>query len=666
MYEDLLKLNPVQHEAVTHTKGPLLILSGAGSGKTRVIAHRIAHLVKHKRVPPDQILAVTFTNKATGEMRNRVEELLTAEATPTWIGTFHATCNRILRENITRLGYEQNFTIYDASDQRTLIKEVLSRMEQYVPDIYSIIAEISRAKNLSLSPEAYAAQIEEDNTFEQLVAIAYPMYQEFLKINNGVDFDDIIRLTIELFDTFPRVLRIYQLKFRYILVDEYQDTNRSQYLLIKKLAAISKNLCVVGDDDQAIYGWRGADISNILDFEKDYPKAKVLKLEQNYRSTKTILNAASTIIKNNKTRKEKEIWTENGTGESIECYQAFNPGQEATYVLDKIYEHRAKGAAFKDIAVLYRVNSQSRLVEEALKKAEIPHVVISGERFYDRPEIRSALAYMQIVLNPADSISIKRIINTPRRGIGTTALAQIEQFASKHETTLYQAFGRANEILTLHSTVQTNAKKFHALIASFDLSLPLVDLVNDILNRTGYLKSATSGESIKAQSREDNLKELVEAISEYEDSNNKATLQGFLEQATSDNDRPTAKDDDAITLMTLHTAKGLEYPIVFMIGVEEGLLPHRRSLSTPSELEEERRLCYVGMTRAQDKLYMTHTFSRKTQYPNPSRFIEEIPQSYTSEEEGDTVTFKEAELKSPKTDIQKMLDMVDEILGGEQ
>ena len=675
--DSLLKsLNPIQREAVQHTEGPLLILSGAGSGKTRVITHRIAHLIRHKRIPPDQILAVTFTNKATNEMKSRVKEIIGEPATPSWIGTFHATCNHILRSNSTqsnikrfrrsnimRLGYENNFTIYDGSDQRTLIKEVLSYIEQPSQDIGSILAEISRAKNMLLSPEAYATQTEEDNAFEQTVAHTYPLYQELLKRNNGVDFDDLIRLTIELFEEYPYVLRKYQQQFRYIMVDEYQDTNRGQYLLVNKLAGLTRNLCVVGDDDQSIYGWRQADIRNILDFEKDYPDATVLKLEQNYRSTKTILNAASAVIQNNETRKDKTIWTDNEDGEHIECHEAIDPGKEGKYVLEKIQEHHEQGTAFKDIAVLYRVNSQSRVIEDTLKGAGIPYTVISGERFYDRPEIKGALAYMQIILNPSDNLSIKRIINSPRRGIGITALEQIEQFAERMGISLYEALGRANEILTIHPGIQQNAKTFHELIASFDTGLPVTEFVSDILNRTGYLHAMKAGGSIKAQSREDNLKELIEAVSEYEDSTPNATLEGFLEQATSDSDRPKDKEEDAVTLMTLHTAKGLEYPIVFMIGVEEGLLPHRRSFGTPSELEEERRLCYVGMTRAEDKLYMTHTFARQTQYPNPSRFIEEIPQSYTSEEEGNTVPFKESIIENPKSDIQKLLDMADEILG---
>jgi DNA helicase-2/ATP-dependent DNA helicase PcrA len=624
---DLLEaLNPVQRKAVQHTEGPLLILSGAGSGKTRVITHRIAYLIQHHGVSPFNILAVTFTNKAAEEMRTRLENLI--GQSQLWVATFHSTCAQILRRDIHHLGYDRSFTIYDTSDQQTLIKELIKTLQLSLNNPGPVIGEISRAKSDFVSPEDYTKRAV--GFFEQSVAQVYPMYQDFLRTNNALDFDDLIKLTVELFEANPNVLEYYQDKFRYILVDEYQDTNRGQYLLVNALAQKHHNICVVGDDDQSIYSWRGADINNILDFEKDYQDTKVLRLEQNYRSTKNILEAAYHVISNNQKRKEKQIWTDNKKGSAITLHEATDDTREADYVLRQLREWRGRRRKYGDCVIFYRINAQSRTFEDALRGANIPYQIVGGIRFYERMEVKDIIAYMRVIVNPADTVSIKRIINVPRRGIGVATVQKIEDFAYEEGIPLFEAIQRVGEVSTLNSGAKNKVRTFAELIASFNPNDPPARTAEDLLDRTGYLQVLRSEGTIEAQSREENLRELIAAVTEYEESETEPTLSGFLEKITLASDIDNMEDkSDVVTMMTLHSAKGLEFPIVFMVGIEEGLLPHQRSYDTEAELEEERRLCYVGLTRAQEHVYLTYARSRRLyrdiDYRIPSRFIEEIP-----------------------------------------
>ena len=624
---DLLEsLNPVQRKAVQHTEGPLLILSGAGSGKTRVITHRIAHLIQHHGVSPYNILAVTFTNKAAEEMRTRLENLIGQSRL--WVATFHATCAQILRRDIHHLGYDRSFTIYDTSDQQTLIKELIKTLQLRLNSPGAVIGEISRAKSDFISPEEYAQRVE--GFFEASVAQIYPMYQDFLRENNAVDFDDLIKLTVELFEANPTVLAYYQEKFQYILVDEYQDTNRGQYLLVNALAQKHQNICVVGDDDQSIYSWRGADINNILDFEQDYKDTTVLRLVQNYRSTKNILEAAYYVISNNQKRKEKQIWTDNKKGSVITLHEATDDINEADYVMRQIREWRGRGRRYGDCVIFYRINAQSRTFEDALRGANIPYQIVGGIRFYERMEIKDIMAYMRVIVNPADTISIRRIINVPTRGIGNVTVGRIENFAHEEDIPLFEAIQRVGEISTLNNGAKNKVRAFAELITSFRPDDPPTRTAEDLLDRTEYLRVLRSEGTIEAQSREENLGELVAAIAEYEESEMEPTLAGFLEKITLASDIDNMEDQsDLVTMMTLHSAKGLEFPIVFMVGMEEGLLPHQRSYDSEAELEEERRLCYVGLTRAEEHVYLTHARSRRLyrdlDYRIPSRFIEEVP-----------------------------------------
>ena len=624
---DLLEsLNPVQRKAVQHTEGPLLILSGAGSGKTRVITHRIAYLIQHHRVSPYNILAVTFTNKAAEEMRTRLDNLI--GQSQLWVATFHSTCAQILRRDIHHLGYDRSFTIYDTSDQQTLIKELIKTLQLSLNNPGPVIGEISRAKSDLISPEDYTKRA--IGFFETSVAQIYPMYQDFLRTNNALDFDDLIKLTVELFEANPNVLEYYQDKFRYILVDEYQDTNRGQYLLVNALAQKHHNICVVGDDDQSIYSWRGADINNILDFEKDYQDTKVLRLEQNYRSTKNILEAAYHVISNNQKRKEKQIWTDNKKGSAITLHEATDDTREADYVLRQLREWRGRRRKYGDCVIFYRINAQSRTFEDALRGANIPYQIVGGIRFYERMEVKDIIAYMRVIVNPADTVSIKRIINVPRRGIGVATVQKIEDFAYEEGIPLFEAIQRVGEVSMLNNGAKNKVRGFAELIASFNLNDPPARTAEDLLDRTGYLQVLRSEGTIEAQGREENLRELIAAVTEYEESETEPTLSGFLEKITLASDIDNMEDkSDVVTMMTLHSAKGLEFPIVFMVGIEEGLLPHQRSYDTEAELEEERRLCYVGLTRAQEHVYLTYARSRRLyrdiDYRIPSRFIEEIP-----------------------------------------
>ena len=629
---DLLEsLNPVQRQAVQHGEGPLLLLSGAGSGKTRVITHRIAYLLRHHRVSPFNLLAVTFTNKAAGEMKSRLEGLVGEETTKLiWVSTFHASCARILRRDIERLGFSRSFTIYDTVDQLAVIKEILKnlQMREEMNNPKAVLSQISKAKNDFVTPDEFLQTA--DGYFEENIAKIYPLYQDYLRENNSLDFDDLIGLTVKLFSSCPDVLDYYRSKFRYILVDEYQDTNRGQYLLVDALAKEHRNICAVGDDDQSIYSWRGADINNILDFEKDYPQTAVLRLEQNYRSTQNILSAAYHVVRNNSRRKEKRLWTENGGGELIDCYEAQNEVDEAKYVIKQIREAHSRGVKYGDSVIFYRINAQSRTFEEELRGANIPYQIVGSVRFYDRMEVKDIIAYLRVIVNPDDSISLRRIINVPRRGIGGTTLAKLEDFADDEQIDLFSALRRVDEISTLRVAAKTKIQEFVRLIESFDPARPPADIINELLDVTGYLTFIKSDNTIEAMGRAENVSEFISAAARYEGNEPEPTLSGFLELITLVADVDNMDDkSDVVTLMTLHSAKGLEFPIVFMAGVEEGSLPHQRAFADEAELEEERRLCYVGLTRAKERASLSHARTRRIHgledYRMPSRFIQEIP-----------------------------------------
>ena len=644
----LNSLNDVQREAVQHANGPLLILSGAGSGKTRVITHRIAHLIKHHGISPFRILAVTFTNKAAREMKDRLDALVEGGVSrDLWVSTFHSTCARILRRDIEKLGesitsegvsrskkraYTRDFTIFDTGEQATLVKDVLRQLnysdKQYNPR--AILGLISRAKNESISPRKYESIAE--GYFERVVAEVYPLYQDALCLNNSLDFDDLLLFTVELLNKNSEVCQFYQNKFEYILVDEYQDTNRCQYELVRLLAGKKQNICVVGDDDQSIYAFRGADIRNILDFEKDYPNSRVLRLEQNYRSTQNILDAAWNVVQNNKARKPKQLWTEQEDGELITCYEAMDESDEAGYVGTQIEDWRAEGVDYKDFAVFYRTNAQSRIFEEAFRAANIPYQIVGGVGFYDRMEIKDLLAYLRVMCNPNDSMSVRRIINVPSRGIGATTLERLIDFAAAEDITLFEAVQRVEEITTINRGLQTKVKRFAKIFDECDATVLPADALDYVLKVTGYLKNLEAQDTIEAQNRVENIEELINAVIEYEDNEPEPSLSDYLENVALIADIDTMETDstDMVTLMTLHSAKGLEFPFVFIVGMEDGYLPHQRSMSSEAELEEERRLCYVGITRAMEQLYLSHARSRRTfretEYRVQSRFIAEIPE----------------------------------------
>ena len=649
MTDKLLRsLNDVQREAVEHADGPLLILSGAGSGKTRVITHRIAYLIKQHDISPFRILAVTFTNKAANEMKERLDTLVEGGVSrDLWVSTFHATCARILRRDIEKLrenpgtdgvsrskkrAYTRDFTIFDTGEQATLVKDVLRQLNYSDKDYNprAILSIISRAKNESISPQKY--EIIADGYFERVVAEVYPLYQDALRLNNSLDFDDLLLFTVELLNKNTEIRQSYQNRFEYILVDEYQDTNRCQYELVRLLTGEKQNICVVGDDDQSIYAFRGADIRNILDFEQDYPNARVLRLEQNYRSTQNILDAAWSVVQNNKARKSKKLWTEQEEGELVTCYEAMDENDEAGYVGTQIQDWHTEGVSYKDFAVFYRTNAQSRIFEEAFRAANIPYQIVGGVGFYDRMEIKDLLAYLRVMCNPNDSMSVRRIINVPSRGIGATTLERLINFAAAEDITLFEAVQRVDEISTINRGLQTKVRRFAEIFDEFDATMLPVDALDYVLKVTGYLKNLQSQNSIEAQNRVENIEELINAVIEYEQNEPEPSLSDYLENVALIADIDTMETDstDMVTLMTLHSAKGLEFPFVFIVGVEEGYLPHQRSISTEPELEEERRLCYVGITRAMEQLYLSHAKSRRTfretEYRTPSRFISEIPE----------------------------------------
>ena len=633
-------LNDAQMEAVQAVDGPLLILAGAGSGKTRVLTRRIAFLVGHQGVPIGQILAMTFTNKAAGEMRDRVETLLQRSCKGMWIGTFHSLCARILRMEASAVGLQSNFTIYDAADQLALVRKVIRDQEisdkQFPPK--QVRARISKEKNRMVSADAFAQRAA--TYYEQSVARVYRQYQNALRQSNAVDFDDLLMLSVRLCQQHPDILAQYQDRFRYLLIDEYQDTNRPQYLFARHLAEKHRNICVVGDDDQSIYAWRGADLRNILDFEQDYPNARVIRLEQNYRSTRVILDAGNAVIRNNWGRKGKELWTERPGGEKIRLKRNLDEVEESRWIAGTMQDMKRSGAlGFSDMAVLYRTNAQSRAIEEGLRRSGIPYQIVGDVRFYERKEVKDVLAYLKLVVNPRDSISFGRVVNTPRRGIGDTSVTRLDDFAMREGLAPYEALGRLDEIETIPSRTRKTMAGFRQLIEGFreDLKqMPADLLAAEIVEKTGYLQEEIGKLAPEqVESRRTNIQELLTDIERFAEQSEDVSLEAFLREVTlvQDVDQWDAHTD-AVTLMTLHSAKGLEFPLVFISGLEEGLFPILRTGETETHeaeaLEEERRLFYVGVTRAQDRLFLSYATQRRryggTVGSQMSRFVREIPE----------------------------------------
>ncbi|KIL50679.1 ATP-dependent DNA helicase PcrA [Jeotgalibacillus alimentarius] len=629
-------MNPEQARAIKATDGPLLIMAGAGSGKTRVLTHRIAYLMIEKGIAPYNILAITFTNKAAREMKDRVGNILGGAAEDVWISTFHSMCVRILRRDIDRIGYNRNFTILDSTDQQSVIKRILKdkNLDPKKFDPRAILSVISSAKNELTTPEQYAKDA--GSYYDQTISVVFTEYQKRLRKNSALDFDDLIMQTIHLFERVPEVLENYQRKFQYIHVDEYQDTNRAQYLLVKQLASRFKNLCVVGDSDQSIYRWRGADITNILSFEKDYPNATVILLEQNYRSTEKILDAANAVIQNNPNRKAKNLWTDKKGGQKITYVRADSEQGEGQFVAGTINEMVRSGKRKpSDFAILYRTNAQSRVMEEVLMKSNIEYNIVGGTKFYDRKEIKDILAYLRLVANPDDDISLIRIINVPKRGVGSTSLDKIANYARDNEMSMYNALELA-DFIGLSGRAAKTVLKFRDFIKNFTQMqeyLSVTELVEDIIDKSGYRESLQAEKTIEAQSRLENIDEFLSVTKEFEKASDDKSLIAFLTDLAlvADIDQ-LDKDDapaDAVTLMTLHSAKGLEYPVVFLMGLEEGVFPHSRSLMEEAEMEEERRLAYVGITRAEEELFITNAQMRtlfgRTNMNPVSRFIAEIP-----------------------------------------
>lgn len=634
----LQSLNPVQQEAVLLTEGPLLIFAGAGSGKTRILTYRVAYLIREKKVPPWNIMAVTFTNKAADEMKQRVIDLLGKRGERVWISTFHSAGVRILRQHIHLLGYQNHFAIYDEQDQQRLIKDIMKELE-IDPRIFHpsrVRGEINRAKNRGISEDEYVAH--PFDVFQKRVASVYATYGATLRRNNALDFGDLLRLTILLFRRFPETLKSYQHLLRYVMVDEFQDTNSIQYDLIRLLIENHQNICVVGDDDQSIYQWRGAEIANILNFEKDFPGTHVIKLEQNYRSTKTILDAANGMVSHNFGRKEKSLWTENPSGEPIVVYHAENEQGEANYVVQQI--KNGVDGSYRDFALFYRTNAQSRALEEALIKNGIPYLIVGALRFYERKEIKDVVAYLRVIANPSDSVSLKRIINTPPRGIGSRTLEQLERMSMERNLPLYDGLKTRIHEGDLPAAMENRLSSFLQMMEHFrDSSLPLRDLALEVLEKTDYLDYLRGEGTEQAISRVENVEELITVITEYQDNPliEDKSLEGFLDRVALVSDTDNYHDRwNRVSLMTLHCAKGLEFPVVFLTGMEEGLFPHRRKGEDLEEMEEERRLCYVGMTRAKKKLYLVHAKERSLfgaqRVCTPSRFINEIPEELVVKE----------------------------------
>jgi len=640
-------LNPTQREAVAATEGPVLVVAGAGSGKTRVLTHRIAHLIGDLNAAPDSILAITFTNKAADEMKSRVAALVGGAARSMWVSTFHSACVRILRREAPRLGYRSGFSIYDDSDALRLLRMVTKDLDldpKRFPD-RAMKAVVSKAKSELIDFESFADRA--DGHYQEQAADIYRLYQQRLVEASAMDFDDLLMVAVELFGAFPDVLAEHQRRFRYLLVDEYQDTNRAQYMLVRQLAGEHRNLCVVGDSDQSIYKFRGADIRNIRDFEEDYPDARVIVLDQNYRSTETILKAANAVISNNTMRAPKDLWSDRGRGAPIARYEAEDEHDEAGYVIDEIERLQGDGFNLSDIAVFYRTNAMSRVVEDVFVRRAIPYTVVGSVRFYDRKEIKDAIAYLRVVLNPADEVSVKRIINEPRRGIGATTTAHVDRFTQAARISFFDGLTRAAEISQLNPRARRSVLEFVALIDRLREKADeggVEAAVQAVLDDTGMLAALEALGAVDALGRAENLRELVGTAAEFESSNEGAVIAGeefdaldnlsrlevFLESTALVADIDEWEEGaGAVTLMTLHSAKGLEFPAVFVVGMEDGVFPHLRSFGSADELEEERRLAYVGITRAQDRLHLTSARRRMlfgaSSYNPPSRFLKEVP-----------------------------------------
>ena len=632
--QDILKgLNDKQYEAVVNTEGPCLVIAGAGSGKTKVLTHKIAYLIGEKQVLPWNILAITFTNKAANEMKERIENLVGDVAKDIWMGTFHSICVRILRRFIDRIGFDSSFIIFDTSDQRTLVKACVKSigLDDKMFTDRSVLSEISNAKNEMLDPEQYTVRANGDFRKEK-IALVYEMYQKRLKENNAIDFDDIINYTIKILMDNPDILEYYSDKFKYVLVDEYQDTNKAQFTLVTLLASKNGNITVVGDNDQGIYSFRGADISNILNFERDFPGTKIIKLEQNYRCTGNILKAANAVIKNNEVTYKKELWTENEIGNLPTVYSANNEYDEGTYIAQQI-EHLRREEYYKysDFAVLYRMNTQSRAIEEILRRESIPYKIIGGLKFYERKEIKDIISYLRLIQNPADNLSLKRIINEPKRGIGKTSLDKIEEISNNSGVPMYEIIEHADQFGL--NRVFLNSGEFvntiEELRAKKD-NMKISDLIKETLKKSGYTKALENENTIEAENRIENLDEFLTVAIEFEDESADNKLSDFLEGITLSSDIDNMEEtEENVTLMTLHSAKGLEFPVVFLVGMEEGIFPGYKSIGEPKELEEERRLCYVGITRAKEHLFLTcskqRTIFGSTSCNQVSRFLKEIP-----------------------------------------
>lgn len=636
IHEAIQRLNPQQRKAVEATDGPLLIMAGAGSGKTRVLTHRIAYLIATRKAPPWSILAITFTNKAAREMQERVSRLVGSEGRDIWVSTFHSMCVRILRKDIERIGFTSNFSILDTTDQLSVIRNCMKHLnidtKKFEPK--AILATMSAAKNELISPQQYEQRA--GDYYESLVAKVYLEYQKRLKSNNSLDFDDLIMITIQLFKEVPEVLDFYQRKFQYIHVDEYQDTNRAQYMLCRMLADSHHRICVVGDSDQSIYRWRGADISNILNFEEDYPEAQTILLEQNYRSTANILNAANKVIALNTGRKPKNLWTDQGDGPKIKVFRGDTEHDEGYFVTSEINKNIREGKSYQDHAILYRTNAQSRVIEEILIKSDIPYQIVGGIKFYDRKEIKDILAYLRLISNPDDDISLTRIINVPKRGIGSTTVAKLAAAADERGVSIYRVLEVVDD-LGFAGRTRNALVEFYDMIAALNRMtefLSVTELTEKVLEMSEYRIEMQTENTIESRSRLENIEEFLSVTQEFEKNNEDKSLVSFLTDLALIADIDTMNDDeedrsDAVVLMTMHSAKGLEFPVVFIIGMEEGVFPHSRTFSDDEELEEERRLAYVGITRAEKQLFlscarMRTLFGRTTANP-PSRFLDEIP-----------------------------------------
>ena len=631
----LTGLNKEQQQAVQHTEGPLLILAGAGSGKTKVLTVRIAHLLA-QGVNPYEILAITFTNKAAKEMKSRVESLVGDVANRIWLSTFHSFCAKFLRFELDNfLGYNSNFTIYDTSDSQAVIKAALKALnldDKYYP-VGAMIGAISDAKNKLLFASDFRKQARD--FYQQKVADVYEYYERELRKNNALDFDDLLLVAVKLLQSNEAVLDKYSKRFRYVMIDEYQDTNHAQYLLAKLLASHWKNIAVVGDADQSIYAWRGADIQNILDFEKDYPNCTSIKLEQNYRSTKIILDAANAVIENNEGRPKKNLWTDKTEGAKIQHFTAQSEHEEAAFIGDTIAKkHDIHGVPYGDMAILYRTNAQSRVLEEALIKRALPYTMVGGTKFYDRKEIKDVLAYLRVLYNPFDDLSLLRIINVPKRSIGATTVAKLQDYARANGTSLFMTLTQLHLVDTIKGKTKEKLEEFGILIFTLVAEMEdktVLDILESILDRTGYLAQLEERTDPQDQARAENIGELLSVAKDFQDTNPNGTVEDFLEQVALVNDVDSFEQEESkVTLMTLHAAKGLEFPIVFLGGLEEGLFPHSRTLMNPEEIEEERRLAYVGITRAEKELYISNATTRtvfgRTSSYLPSRFIDEIPE----------------------------------------